>query len=80
MKKLLIMFSLAVAVTACNNAADSTADAADSIDSMAAAKKEKIDSMAEEKKDVIDSTAEQKKAALEGRDSANRKDTSGSKK
>ena len=67
-------------MTACNNAADSTADAADSIDSIANAKKENIDSIAEEKKEVIDSTAEQKKAALEGRDSTAKKDTANDKK
>ena len=70
MKKLLVVFAVAVSLTACNNAADSTEAAKDSIDSSATEKKEMIDSSADQRKDVIDSTAEQKKDALDRADSA----------
>lgn len=73
MKKLFLVLAIAGALTACNNAADSTADAKDSLDSLASEKKEMIDSTSEEKKDVIDSTTEQKKEALDKMDSASKK-------
>lgn len=73
MKKILFVFAMAAAITACNNAADSTGEAKDSLDSVATEKKEVIDSTAEEKKEVIDSTTEQKKEALEKLDSASKK-------
>ncbi|HWI94336.1 MAG TPA: hypothetical protein VNT20_23850 [Flavisolibacter sp.] len=73
MKRFLMIFALAGALTACNNSADTTGEKKDSIDSMASEKKEMVDSSAEQKKDVIDSTAEQKKEALEKADSINKK-------
>ncbi|MBD0331442.1 MAG: hypothetical protein ICV66_02195 [Chitinophagaceae bacterium] len=76
MKKLLVVFAIAGALTACNNSGTSTENKKDSIDSMAAEKKDAIDSTAEEKKDAVDSAAERKKDALDKKDSANRKDTS----
>ncbi len=74
MKKLFIVFAVAFAFTACNNSAETAADAKDSLDSIANEKKEVIDSTADVKKDVIDSTTEQKKEAIEKLDSLNRKD------
>ena len=70
MKKLLVVFAVAVSLTACNNAADSTADAKDSIDSVANEKIDAVDSTAEQKIDKIDSTAEQAKDSLNKIDSA----------
>lgn len=64
MKKLLVVFAIAGSLIACNNAADSTADAKDSIDSVAAEKKEMIDSTAEQRIDRVDSIAEQAKDSL----------------
>ena len=60
MKKLLVVFAIAGSLFACNNAADTTADAKDSIDSVASETKEVIDSTAEQAKDslnMIDSAA-----------------------
>ena len=60
MKKLLVIFAIAGSLFACNNAADTTADAKDSIDSVASETKEVIDSTAEQAKDslnMIDSAA-----------------------
>ena len=65
MKKLFLVLAIAGAVTACNNAADSTAEAKDSLDSTASERKEMIDSTAEQKKEAIDSTTEQKKEAID---------------
>lgn len=70
MKKLLVIFALAGSLVACNNAADSTADAKDSVDSVASETKDMIDSTAEHKMDVVDSTAEQAKDSLNKVDSA----------
>jgi hypothetical protein len=75
MKKYLVVFALTAVVAACNNASDSTAEAKDSLDSIAAEGKEAIDSSAEARKDAIDSTTEQKKEAIDPRDSLNRADT-----
>ena len=72
MKKVLLGFMIAATMVACNNAADSTENAKDSIDSAATEIKENIDSAADAKKDVIDSTAEMKKDAV---DSLNKKDS-----
>ena len=65
MKKLFVVFAIAGALTACNNASDSAAATKDSIDSVAGEKKEAIDSVASEKKEAIDSTAEQKKEVVD---------------
>jgi hypothetical protein len=73
MKRFLLVFALAGALTACNNSGDTTGEKKDSIDSMASEKKDVIDSTAEQKKDIVDSTAEQKKEALDKADSANKK-------
>lgn len=70
MKKLLVVFAIAGSLFACNNAADTTADAKDSIDSVASETKEMIDSTAEQKMDKVDSTAEQAKDSLNRIDSA----------
>jgi hypothetical protein len=75
MKKLFIILAVSGVLTACNNAADTTADQKDSIDSMATERKEAIDSSADQRKDVIDSTAEQKKEALDRLDSLNKRDS-----
>jgi hypothetical protein len=73
MKKFLAIFVIAGTLVACNNDADSTENAKDSLDSVAAEKKDMIDSSAEERKDMIDSTTEMKKDAMDKLDSANRK-------
>ncbi len=70
MKKLLVVFAIAGSLISCNNAADSTADAKDSIDSVASEKKEMIDSTADQRMDRVDSTAEQAKDSLNKMDSA----------
>ena|SRR6188768_514129 len=70
MKRLLTIFALAGTLVACNNSADSTEQAKDSIDSSATERKEMIDSSAEQRKDAIDSTADQKKDAMDRMDSA----------
>ena len=79
MKKLFLVLAIAGAFAACNNAADSTAEKKDSIDSIASEKKEAIDSSAEQRKDAVDSSAEVKKEAVEKADSTMRHDTSNSK-
>lgn len=79
MKKFFLVFSLAGAMVACNNASESANDAQDSLDSIASERKEAIDSSAEARKDAIDSTTEEKKEVLEKRDSADRADTSENK-
>ena len=73
MKKFLVIIAIAGSLIACNNASDSTENAQDSLDSVAAEKKDMIDSTAEQRKDVIDSTTEMKKEALDKLDSASRK-------
>ncbi len=73
MKKFLAIIAIAGTLIACNNAADSTENAQDSLDSVAAEKKDMIDSTADQRKDMIDSTTEMKKEALDKMDSANRK-------
>ncbi len=73
MKKLLVVFAIAGSLVACNNAADSTADAKDSVDSVASETKEMIDSTAEQKMDNVDSLAERKKDSLDKIDSAAKK-------
>ena len=70
MKKLFLVFAIAASMVACNNEADSTADAKDSIDSAASETKDMIDSTAEQKMDNVDSLAEQKKDSLDKIDSA----------
>jgi hypothetical protein len=75
MKKLFVSFLIAGSLVACNNSADSTGEAKDSIDSVASEKKDVLDSTTEEKKDMIDSTAEQKKEALDRLDSLNAADS-----
>lgn len=75
MKRFLSIIALAGSLAACNNSADSTADAKDSLDSLANERKEMIDSSAEERKDKIDSTTELKKDAIDRIDSLNRKDS-----
>lgn len=73
MKKLLVVFAIAGSLVACNNAADSTADAKDSVDSVASETKDMIDSTAEQKMDNVDSLADQKKDSLDKIDSAAKK-------
>ena len=69
MKKLLVVFAVAVSLTACNNAADSTEAAKDSIDSAATEKIDAIDSTADQKMDAVDSTADAAKDSLNKIDS-----------
>lgn len=73
MKKLLVVFAIAGSLIACNNSSDSTADAKDSVDSVASETKDMIDSTAEQKMDNVDSAAQQKKDSLDKVDSAAKK-------
>lgn len=73
MKKFLAIIAIAGSLIACNNDADSTENAKDSLDSIAAEKKDMIDSTADQRKEVVDSTTEMKKEAMDKMDSANRK-------
>lgn len=69
MKKLFIIGLLAVAFTACNNAADNTSDPKDSIDSALNAQKQVVDSIADERKDLIDTIKDRKLDSLDRVDS-----------
>ncbi|HKH59575.1 MAG TPA: hypothetical protein VKA49_02020 [Flavitalea sp.] len=75
MKKLFFITALAGILIACNDAAESTEERKDSLDSMAGERKDAIDSTAEARKDRIDSTVEIKKDSLDRRDSIRRADT-----
>lgn len=55
MKKVLFVLIAAATITACDNAADSTQRAKDSLDSIANVKKDVIDSTTQEKKETLDS-------------------------
>lgn len=79
MKKLVLSLAVATLFVACNNAADTTDNAKDSLDSIANEKKDMIDSSADQRKDVIDSTTGVQKDALEKMDSANAKKDSATK-
>jgi len=70
MKKLFLVFLTAGSLVACNNTANTTTDAKDSLDSVANAKKAMIDSSADVKKDKIDSSTEKMKDAVNTQDSA----------
>lgn len=72
MKKLLLTGLITASLAACNNAADSEADAKDSIDSALNAQKEVVDSIADERKDLIDTIKDRKIDSLERMDTANR--------
>lgn len=73
MKKFLVVFAIAASVVACNNAADTTENAKDSVDSVASETKDMIDSTAEQKMDNVDSLADKKKDSLDKIDSAAKK-------
>jgi hypothetical protein len=75
MKKFLGIVIIAAALTACNNSADSTNRAKDSLDSVAGVKKELIDSSADAKKDAVDSLTNAKKEVVVKSDSLNKKDS-----
>jgi hypothetical protein len=61
MKKFLAILLIAGSVAACNNAADSTDNTKDSLDSSASERKDMIDSSADARKDMVDSTTDAKK-------------------
>lgn len=76
MKKLFIVLAVAGAFTACNNSANTTDNAKDSLDSVAKERKEMVDSTtkattnaldssANARKDMIDSTTKAKKEVLD---------------
>lgn len=65
MKKFVVVLAIAGSVMACNNAADSTENKKDSIDSTASAVKGRMDSTADTEKDLIDSSAAAKKAMVD---------------
>lgn len=65
MKKVFLVFAIAGSLVACNNAADTTGEKKDSIDSVANATKDMVDSTASQTKDAIDSTAEAKKDMID---------------
>ncbi|HEX2608774.1 MAG TPA: hypothetical protein VHK91_15430 [Flavisolibacter sp.] len=75
MKKLLGILAIAGVLTACNNAADSTGEKKDSVDSVGSATKDVIDSTADANKDKVDSLTDAKKETLEKMDSLNKKDS-----
>ena len=75
MKKLFFITTLAIVLVACNDAAESTENAKDSLDSIASERKDVIDSSAEARKDRVDSTTEMKKDALDRKDSISKADT-----
>jgi hypothetical protein len=79
MKKFVFSLAVATLFIACDNAANSGSNTADSLDSIANAKKERIDSSAEQRKEMIDSTTERQKDALERVDSMNRRKDSTSR-
>jgi hypothetical protein len=70
MKKVFMLMLAAAFFASCNNAADNSAEAKDSLDSIANAKKEKIDSTTEEKKEAIDSLANKADSTEHKADSA----------
>lgn len=70
MKKLLLVGITALALAACNNAAEGVEDKQDSIDSALNAQKDVIDSIAEERKETIDTIMDRKIDSLENIDSA----------
>lgn len=70
MKKLFAIIAIAGSLVACNNAADSTAEVKDSIDSIASEKTEAIDSAAAAKTEAVDSLAEAAKDSVDKKDSA----------
>lgn len=76
MKKLFIVLAVAGALTACNNSANTTGNAKDSLDSVAKERKEMVDSTtnattntldssAKARKEMIDSTTKAKKEVLD---------------
>ena len=75
MKKFLGILAIAGTLVACNDSADSSANAKDSLDSIANEKKDNIDSAADQKKDAVDSVTDAKKDAVNKIDSLNKKDT-----
>jgi len=75
MKKLFVLLFAAASLAACNNSAESTDNAKDSLDSIAREKKDNIDSSAEANKNKIDSLNEQKKENVDKMDSLNKADT-----
>src|SRR5688572_23674546 len=75
MKKLFYITVMAGILIACNDAAETTDNTKDSLDSIANEKKDVIDSTAEARKDRIDSTTEMRKDALDRRDSIRKADT-----
>jgi hypothetical protein len=75
MKKFLGVIAIAATMVACNNSADTTENAKDSLDSVANAKKDMVDSTADQRKDAVDSITEAKKDALDKMDTLNKKDT-----
>ena len=70
MKKLLLIGLLTGSLVACNNAADSTGEAKDSIDSALNEQKEMVDSIADERKETIDTIKDRKIDSLDQVDSA----------
>ncbi|HWJ92277.1 MAG TPA: hypothetical protein VNR87_14270 [Flavisolibacter sp.] len=75
MKKFLGLFLVVAVLTACNNSAESTDNAKDSLDSIANLKKDVVDSSADARKNAIDSVTNAKKESLDKLDSLNKKDT-----
>lgn len=77
MKKVFTVIAAAAFLVSCNNAADSTDRAKDSLDSIANATKNVVDSTADQKINAIDSTVDAKKDQLDSTakkvDSANKK-------
>lgn len=73
MKKIFAVLFVAASLVACDNAANTTGEKKDSLDSVGGAKKEAIDSMSEMRKDMVDSTTEKQKDMMDKMDSMNHK-------
>ena len=80
MKKIFLALAISSVFIACNDSADTSNNAKDSIDSITEARKDNIDSMGEERKDALDSLGERKKDAIDRVDSLNRADTNNARK
>ncbi|MGE5520705.1 MAG: hypothetical protein ACM3VS_12310 [Candidatus Dadabacteria bacterium] len=73
MKKILLIGIITASFMACNNAADTTADKKDSIDSALNEQKDKVDSIADQRKELIDTIKDRKIDSLKAIDSAQKK-------
>ena len=69
MKKFLGIFAISGMLVACNNAADSTDNTKDSLDSVEKAAKDTIENVSDRAKDSVDATMDAAKDAVDAKDS-----------